>query len=119
VASAIPSSFKDQDLIWFGRSFRWAPALVSAVFMNCGGASRADDIQLLYPDNNVSHKAIIVFRARGFNLSKHSPGHAFVLIGSELDNGLKVFSAAGGFYPIKGGKVTTIKTILSVPGKVT
>ena len=55
----------------------------------------AEDIQLLYPDNNASSKPLIEFRMR----NDTSTGHAYILMGRELDNGLKVYHSAAGFYP--------------------
>jgi hypothetical protein len=75
--------------------------------------SDAQDIQLLYEGNYVSSKPIVEFRARdGF------PGHAFVLVGKELDNGLIHYQTIGDFYPEEGNKITTFKNILRGPGEV-
>lgn len=67
------------------------------------------DFQLIYPDNNVSQKPIIEFRAR-----KGKPGHAFVAVGREYDNGLTAFYAIAGFYP----KGNDLKSVLSGPGQI-
>lgn len=76
------------------------------------------DLQLLFPDNNVSSRPIVQFAAREMNLS--SPGHAFVLVGIELDNGLTYFQAAGGFYPKDAeSKMEVVKNVLYSPGQVT
>jgi len=88
-------------------------------------AARAADpeysIQLIYPDNNVSSRSIIEFRARNPSLTgEKSVGHAFVLVGRELDNGLRVYYSIGGFYPEPGSNTfKTIKNTLNGPGEVT
>jgi hypothetical protein len=83
--------------------------------------TRADDLELVYPDNNVSSKDIIEFRAREprlFDRLDHSIdpgfGHTFVFLGKELDNGLTFFYSAAGFYPENH---TLINTLYG-PGKV-
>lgn len=73
----------------------------------CFGA----DTQVLYPDNYVYQGHFIEFRARGPSNSispytgedTSSPvGHAFVLVGREVDNGGTIYDQAAGFYPEKG-----------------
>lgn len=71
-------------------------------------AGWADDLQLLYPDNNVSSRPFIEFRARGGRLDpqQSSVGHTFVLLGREYDNGLAAIYGVGGFYPKHGDKTS-------------
>jgi hypothetical protein len=66
-----------------------------------------EDIQLLLPQDNVSSRPILEFRARNPKLGGDgqgsSPvGHAYVLLGRELDNGNTLFNEVKGFYPDKG-----------------
>lgn len=90
----------------------------------------ADDIQLMLPDMNVSSRPIVEFRARkahghidisvrpphiGFDAS---PGHAYVLLGRELDNGLTVYNTVAGFYPKKSGGIDLVRQLVVTPGAV-
>src|SRR5205823_4005603 len=93
------------------RAMVFAPVLF---LLCCGRVGWADDIQLLYPDNSVSSKPIIEFRARPPTGKPPSAGHTFVFLGRELDNGTTVFYGAGGFYP----ENNTVKNLLSGPGAV-
>ncbi|TIU37150.1 MAG: hypothetical protein E5W28_07655, partial [Mesorhizobium sp.] len=67
----------------------------------CGCSAQADDLQLVYPDSNVSSRPFIEFRARDGRLDPKQPsvGHAFVMLGKEYDNGMKFIYGVGGFYP--------------------
>lgn len=61
--------------------------------------AHADDIQLLLPDNNVSSQPFIEYRARApykENGIKY-PGHVFIFLGRELDNGTSFYHQAYGF----------------------
>lgn len=78
------------------------------------------DLQLLYPDNNVSSRPVVQFAAREPGINPISPGHAFVLVGIELDNGTTYFQSAGGFYPQGADSaMTALKNTLYGPGQVT
>ena len=70
----------------------------------------AEDIQLLLPQNNVSSRPVLEFRARDPSLGDDgrevsAVGHAYVLLGRELDNGLTLFNEIKGFYPAKNDVV--------------
>jgi hypothetical protein len=94
-----------------------------ALFIVCSVAvsiAAAEDIQLLLPDNNVSSKPILEFRARTPSSDDGKEiGHAYVLLGRELDNGLTLYNAVKGFYPDTDGNVKTITNVIYGPGKVT
>ncbi|MHC2367433.1 hypothetical protein ACVIQT_002081 [Bradyrhizobium diazoefficiens] len=81
------------------------------------GMCAADDFQLVYPDNNVSSRPVLEFRARKPTLTTvsggQSAGHTFVFLGRELDNGTTFFYGAAGFNP----KTGTIRNVLLGPGK--
>lgn len=96
-------------------SCRSAEALLGFATM-----SEFGEFQLLYPDATTSSRPIMEFRARPkkwreFTTDKPTPGHAFVFLGRELDNGLTVFYGAAGFYP----ENNTLKNVLDGPGTVT
>ncbi|MCP9233747.1 hypothetical protein NMG46_26635 [Mesorhizobium sp. LMG 17147] len=79
----------------------------------------AEDVQLLFPDNNVSSKPIIEFRARDAKLDGGQiGGHAFVFLGREYDNGNTVFDVAAGFFPKVGEGLVGLKRFAITPGKV-
>lgn len=90
-------------------------AIVFGVFVLTATPSNSDDMQALYPGHSSSTKYFVDFKARsGF------PGHAFVYIGRELDNGLSVVEAVAGFYPSEDGKSrAALKNIAHGPGIVT
>lgn len=69
------------------------------------------ELVLAYPYPR-SSKPVLEFRARPANLKNKSPGHAWVALGREVDDGNTVFYAAGGFYPERFAKV------LKGPGEV-
>ncbi len=82
------------------------------------------DFQLLYPDSTTSSRPILEFRARPISFAlprekggegESTPGHTFVFLGRELDNGLTVFYGAAGFYP----ENNTLRNVLFGPGNVT
>src|SRR5205809_755137 len=56
----------------------------------------------LYDDyiNSVSKQPFVSFFARDDTLS----GHAFIAVGTELDNGLTVYEGIFGYYPASGDK---------------
>lgn len=76
--------------------------------------SAADSLELMLPQNNVSSRPIVEFRAR-----TGVPGHAFILLGRELDNGFVVFNSVVGFYPDHDQKLWGLKLFVSTPGQVT
>ena len=93
--------------------------LVSVLFlMFAPTCVMADDIQLLLPDNNVSSAPILEFRARR-PLSKEEAerlgrepsraGHAYVLLGRELDNGTLFYNQVRGFYADRDDKITLVQ----------
>lgn len=75
-------------------------------------AARAD----LYDDyiNSVSRQPFVSFFAR----DDTATGHAFVAIGTELDNGLTVYEGIYGYYP-KNGTKQAMKIYVSERGVVT
>lgn len=80
------------------------------------------DIQILFPENSVSSRPVIEFRARKpgdtADGGKSPVGHSFVALGRELDNGLTVYYGIAGFYPEPGtNKVQTAKYVLYGPGE--
>lgn len=62
----------------------------------------------LYDDylNSNSKQPFIAFLGR-----KGVPGHAFIGVGVELDNGLRVFERFFGLYPDSQGKLSSVKLI--------
>lgn len=78
-------------------------------------ASQAD---LPVGSETVSNKMFVEFRARREALNEGvSIGHAFVLVGTEYDNGLLVYELGAGFYPREAGKFG-LKKLLGEPGEV-
>jgi hypothetical protein len=80
-------------------------ALLSSVSL-----AYAEDIQLLLPQNNVSSRPVLEFRARdpslgGDGRGSSAVGHAYVLLGRELNDGLILFNEVKGFYPAKNDVV--------------
>jgi len=84
----------------------------------------------MLPGMSVSSRPVIEFRARrahgDVDLSivpfrigiDASPGHAYVLLGRELDNGFTVFNAVAGFYPRSSGGLNTVRQLALTPGVV-
>lgn len=72
--------------------------------------SYSKDLYDLYK-NSVSRKPYVEFLARS-----GVPGHAFVALGEELDNGLLFQKGVFGFYPKLDGAVSYIKMLFSVEG---
>jgi hypothetical protein len=96
---------------------------VSSVMALLSSGASADpdaEIQLLYPENNVSAQPFIEFRARWFD--KDDVGHAYIVLGRKLDNGLEARYAMTGFWPkAEAGHPTDwemIKRILYGPGEL-
>jgi hypothetical protein len=63
----------------------------------------ADEIELMLPQNNVSTRPVLEFRARGPSLGNDGraislTGHAYVLLGRELNENT-LFNNVRGFYP--------------------
>lgn len=85
----------------------------SAVLLVSSFSARAD----LYDDyiNSVSKQPFVSFFARDDTLT----GHAFVSLGTELDNGLTVYEGIFGYYPAGSGKMDIIKTFVGTKGIVT
>jgi hypothetical protein len=90
--------------------------LLALGFSPIAFAAKAD----LYDDyiNSISKQPFVSFMARGPSTSPISlAGHAFVAVGTELDNGELFYEAIFGFYPDGTGAATDVKMILStVPG---
>lgn len=74
-------------------------------------AYQSNDLYNLYK-NSTSRSPYVIFTAR-----KGVPGHAFVILGEELDNSLFWNNAVFGFYP-KDGKKLFIRAIIGTPGRV-
>lgn len=81
------------------------------IFFACINHSFSQDLYDLYR-NSVSRKPFVTFTARD-----GAPGHAFVIVGEELDNGLIFELGVFGFYP-KDGKKYAIKAIFSTDGVI-
>lgn len=84
--------------------------------MNCGLAN-AD----LYDDyiNSVSKKPFVAFLARSPSIPGSLTGHAFVAIGVEIDNDVKLYLRLFGYYPKDTGLPVEVKAIYaSVSGAV-
>lgn len=62
--------------------------------------------------NSQTHRPYVIFAARD-----GVPGHAFTVLGEELDNGLLWNLAVFGFYP-DGGVKKQIASLVSAPGKI-
>lgn len=77
------------------------------------GSTRAESLIELF-ENSKTKKPYIQFAARG-----GVPGHAFVIFGVELDNGLLFEKGVFGFYPAEGGKLTPVKLLFSTDGEIT
>ncbi|RWB20383.1 MAG: hypothetical protein EOQ40_15055 [Mesorhizobium sp.] len=77
------------------------------------------DVQLMLPDANVSSRPVIEFRARKATTDPVSPGHAYILLGRELDNGLRVYNTVAGFYPDDSRRAAPFMQVFSTKGKVT
>jgi len=86
--------------------------LSSAVLLVSPLSVRAD----LYDDyiNSVSKQPFVSFFARDDTLT----GHAFVALGTELDNGLTVYEGIFGYYPANSGKMDVVKTLVGTEGVV-
>jgi hypothetical protein len=72
----------------------------------------SQDLTDLYR-SSVSRTPYVVFAARA-----GAPGHAFVVLGEELDNGLLFNLGVYGFYP-KDGKASVIKALFGTDGQIT
>lgn len=81
------------------------------LFVLLTGTVRAD----LYDDyiNSVSKKPFVSFLARTSDGSSGKPGHAYVALGVELANGLRVYERVFGFYPKNETAIDEIKAIFS------
>ena len=78
------------------------------------------DIQELYPDNNVSGKKVVLFEARKGIIELGNSGlvgHAFVKLGTELDNGLVLVHSFFGYYPSEG-TMYQVKLIFSTKAEI-
>jgi hypothetical protein len=93
-------------------------SVLCAIFLSFCTNAMADDLDLLLPPNNVSSRPIIEFRARkpmsqdaakevGREASR--VGHAYVLVGRELDNGTTLFNQVRGFYAVRDGEITLLQ----------
>jgi hypothetical protein len=82
--------------------------------------SLAEDLQLMLPGMNVSSRPIVEFRARRGNADNPPAslgGHAYVLLGRELDNGNIIYNTVAGFYP-KDDKASGFKKFFGTTGVV-
>lgn len=73
------------------------------------------DLLDLYKNSHL-HKPYVIFTARD-----GVPGHAYVILGEELDNGLLWDFGVLGFYPAQGkeaGKMMAVREIMGTPGKI-
>lgn len=78
--------------------------------------ARASDMQEFFPDNNVSWRPFVEFRARG-PADFPRTGHAFVVLGFEGDNSTRVYKIVAGFYPDPKSKLDeAVKVIAPIGG---
>ncbi|MEW8051418.1 MAG: hypothetical protein AB2809_13685 [Candidatus Thiodiazotropha sp.] len=84
---------------------------IQGIVFSSAYAYQSNNLWEIY-NSSTSRSSYIIFTAReGF------PGHAFVILGEELDNGLMWDHAVFGFYP-KDGKKLFIRALIGTPGKV-
>jgi hypothetical protein len=69
----------------------------------------------LYDDyiNSKSKSPFISFLARASDGSSGKPGHAFVALGVELDNGLRIYERVLGYYPKDESAIAEFKAVFS------
>lgn len=88
-----------------------AQALFLLLLLQLPGQRSQSELELLRPENNVSSRPVLEFRARK-NI------HAFVAVGRQLDNGLVYYDGIAGFYPAKGtGAYQIAKNVLYSKGR--
>lgn len=88
-----------------------AQALFLLLLLQLPGQRSQSELELLRPENNVSSRPVLEFRARK-NI------HAFVAVGRQLDNGLVYYDGIAGFYPAKGtGTFQVVKNVLYSKGR--
>ena len=75
-------------------------------------SARAEESLVQIYQNSVSRVPVVVFTARS-----GVPGHAFVAVGEELDNGLLFELGVYGFYP-KDGKKVVLRALFGTDGEV-
>ncbi len=92
---------------WYFKLF----LLVGIVLRFLPPSLASSDNSQLY-ESSRSHRPYVLFVGRD-----GVPGHAFVVLGEELDNGLKWDVGVFGFYP-KEGKKVEIKQLINTPGKI-
>jgi len=97
----------------FGQASRRVLLLLACCVLLGPGSLRAESLVELF-ENSKSRKPYIQFAARG-----GVPGHAFVIFGVELDNGLMFEKGVFGFYPADGGKLTPVKLLFSTDSEIT
>jgi hypothetical protein len=94
-------------------------ALGSALLLFWGPLAGADDLFDLYK-NSSSHLPFVAFMARESGQTLTKPGHAFVAVGTELDNGLLFYEAIFGYYPQSDSAAEELKLVwTSGPGSLT
>lgn len=81
--------------------------IVTVIFYFFTLPAHAEDLYSLYK-NSSSKKPYVTFLARS-----GVPGHSFVSLGEELDNGLLFQKGTYGFYPKKDGLVEIVKLLFS------
>ena len=85
--------------------------LVTASCLLYSGSAASQELIQLY-ENSVSRQPYVTFNARD-----GSPGHAFVILGEELDNALTFQLGVFGFYP-KDGKKLVIRALFGTDGVI-
>ena len=63
--------------------------------------------------NSVSKSPFVAFLARGPDIPTSLAGHAFVAIGIEIDNGVRVYERIFGYYPSDDGTITMVKSVFT------
>ncbi|WP_156752768.1 hypothetical protein [Mesorhizobium sp. WSM3873] len=111
-----PAKRRYSSLCVFGK--RVFPLIATLAGMTSLAAAGDFDVQLMLPDANVSSRPVIEFRARKATTDPVSPGHAYILLGRELDNGLRVYNTVAGFYPDDSRRAAPFMQIFSTKGKV-
>jgi len=78
------------------------------------GPARAEDLYDLY-HNSHSKQPFVAFMARKSGQTISKPGHAFVAVGTELDNGILFYEAIMGYYPKDETVAGEVKAIYATP----
>ncbi|SDA34240.1 hypothetical protein SAMN02799622_05738 [Methylobacterium sp. UNC378MF] len=84
---------------------------IGLAFAFCCQNARAD----LYDDytNSKSKRPFVSFLARNTEGSSSKPGHSYVAVGVELDNGLRVYERIFGYYPKSDAVFEEVKAVFT------